>query len=286
MKNKIFLNDKLYASEEAKISVLDRGFLFSDGIYELIPYFNSKPFLFNEHYSRLKNSLKMIRLDNPYSDNEWSEKINSFINGCDYLNFSLYIQITRGVPEIINDGVLREHAATKKYNVSVCMFCSQIDNLSEFMIKEKTAITMDDMRWLQCDIKSISLLYNSLAKTEAHRQGSYEAILIRDNSVTEGCASNVFIVKNDVIKTAPQSNLILPGVTRSFFINEIIKKNKFQFIEKNMTKEELVSADEVFITNSTQGILPITYIDKIKVNNGKCGVITKKLHQYFLKSIN
>ena len=286
MNNKVYLNNEICNIEEAKISIFDRGFLFSDGVYELIPFFNKKPFLFEEHYMRLENSLKMLGLDNPYSKNQWLNKIKMLLSYCEYENFSLYIQITRGEPSNYNDGVLREHAATKKYKTSVSMFFSKINNLSKSIIKCETAITLEDKRWMQCDIKSISLLYNSYAKTLASKKGAYEAILFRNGLLTEGCSSNVFIVKNKKIITPKLSNLILHGITRSYVINEIIKKNKFEIVIDDISEEDLFSSDEVFITNSTQGILPIIKINNKKINKGACGEVSKKIYQLYLKKVN
>ena len=176
MNNKVFFNNKICDAENANVSVFDSGYLFSDGIYELIPYFNKKPFLLEDHYHRLKKSLAMIGLKNPYEKKDWIKNIEILVETCEFDNFSLYIQVTRGVPKNIDDGVLREHAATKKYNPSVCMFCSQIQNLSKTNPILKNAINMEDKRWLKCDIKSISLLFNAYAKTLANDQGAYEAI--------------------------------------------------------------------------------------------------------------
>ena len=123
MNNKVFFNNKICDAEDAKVSVFDRGYLFSDGVYELIPYFKKKPFLQDEHYHRLEQSLEMIGLKNPFEKEVWLEKIEKLIDLCEFENFSLYIQVTRGVTKKLDDGVLREHAATKKYYPSVCMFC-------------------------------------------------------------------------------------------------------------------------------------------------------------------
>jgi len=283
LKNKVFLNGSIKNDLDAKVSIFDRGYLFSDGIYELIPYFNSKPFLIDEHYSRLTESLGMIGINNPYTKKEWFRNIDNLLQNCEFENFYLYIQVTRGVPENTKDGIMREHAATKKYNTSVCMFYSEITNLVERNISGKKAITLEDKRWKQCDIKSISLLFNTYAKTLAYNEGAFEAILIRNNIITEGCSSNVFIVKNNVIKTSPKSNLILPGVTRSFVIDEVIKKNNYKIIIENFSEDELFESDEIFITNSTQGILPITCLNEKDINKGLCGDITKELYNIFIK---
>ena len=286
MSNKIFLNDNLVDIEEAKISVFDRGYLFSDGIYELIPFFKGKPFLLEDHYQRLERSLDMVGISNPYSKAEWKDKIYRFSKENDYKNFSLYIQITRGVPSDFSDGIFREHAATKKYTSSVTMFTSEIKGFPSFAPKREKAIILDDKRWLQCDIKSISLIYNAYAKTLASRSEAYEAILVRNNNITEGCSSNVFIVKDSVIKTCPKTNLILPGITRSFIINQIIKKNNYKFKEENFSLDELKSADEIFVTNSTQGVIEINKLDDKEIGDGEFGPISKKIYENFVESVN
>jgi len=267
----------IYDATEAKISVFDRGYLFSDGVYELIPYFKSKAFLFNEHFYRLKNSLNMIDMDNPYEDKIWINKIDNFLENCSYDNFFLYIQITRGVPNDLNEEILREHSATKTYNPTVFMFYSPIKNIIECSLNSVNAITLEDKRWMQCDIKSISLLFNSYAKTLADKLDAYEAILIRDGNITEGCSSNIFIIKDNVIKTAPKSNLILPGVTRAFIIEKVIKNNDFKIHEESFDVGELLKADEVFLTNSSQGILSIKKIDKHIIKTKSENNITQKL---------
>ena len=286
MKNKVYINEKIYDAENAKVSIFDRAYLFSDGIYELIPYFDKKPFLFDDHYSRLQKSLRMVEINNPYSEDKWVNDIENFVKTCIFENFYLYIQVTRGIPENFDDNILREHAATKNYKTCVTMFYSKIKNLKDNNIIGKKSIIMDDKRWMNCDIKSISLLYNSYAKTIAHKQGAFEAILLRDGIVTEGCSSNVFIIKNNTIKTSPESNLILPGVTRSFVINSVIKDSDYDVRVENFSEEELLDADEIFITNSTQGILPITHINNKEINNAKCGDITSKLYKIFTEKIN
>ena len=285
MTNKVFINNLICDAEEAKISIFDRGYLFSDGIYELIPYFNSKSFLFDGHYLRLEQSLKMIDLKNPYTKKEWVSRINEITSSCKYKNFSLYIQVTRGIPENFNDNNLREHAATKNYTPSVVMFCSEISDLSKKNLVGQKAIVIEDKRWLQCDIKSIALLFNSYAKTLAHKENAYEAILVRDGYVTEGCTSNVFIVKNNIIKTAPQSNLILPGVTRKFLIDEVAVRSNIDISIQNYTQDDLMNADEVFITNSTKGILPITKLNNNILNKGSYGPVTEILYKEFLQHI-
>ncbi len=285
MKNKVFVNDEIHDAENAKISVFDRGYLFSDGIYELIPYFNSKPFLFDEHYNRLEKSLEMIDLVNPYGKDDWMDKIENLIKYCDFKNFSLYIQITRGTPINYNDNILREHAVTRGYKPTVCMFFSEINSLPKELTEKKNAITMEDKRWMQCDIKSISLLFNAYAKTVAHSQGAYEAILIRNGIVTEGCSSNVFIIKNKIIKTTPESKHILPGITRSYVIEELIKNNGYEVTVADFSENDLVNADEVFVTNSTQGIVPITCIDGNDISSGLCGEITERLYKKFVRSL-
>ena len=283
MKNKVFINEEIFDTADAKVSAFDRGYLFSDGVYELIPYFKSKPFLFEAHFSRLKNSLKMVGIDNPYEDAPFKNKIDNFLENCSYDNFYLYIQITRGAPNNLNSEILREHSPTKIYNPTVFMFYSPIKNLIKNSLNSVNAITLEDKRWTQCDIKSISLLYNSYAKTLANKLDAYEAILIRDGYITEGCSSNIFIIKDDVIKTTPKSNLILPGVTREFILEKVIKDSGFKMHEENFGLDELLKADEVFLTNSSQGILVIDKIDQHIIKNNSENKITHKLFNSYKK---
>ena len=283
MKNKVFINDEIFDTAEAKVSVFDRGYLFSDGVYELIPYFKSKPFLFEAHFSRLNNSLKMVGMQNPYGDISFKNKIDNFLENCSYDNFYLYIQITRGAPNNLNSEILREHSPTKIYNPTVFMFYSPIENLIKNSLNTVNAITLEDKRWTQCDIKSISLLYNSYAKTLANKLDAYEAILIRDGYITEGCSSNIFIIKNNVIKTAPKSNLILAGVTREFILDKVIKDSGFTIHEENFGLDELLKADEVFLTNSSQGISIIDKIDQHVIKNNKENTITHQLFNSYIK---
>ena len=196
MTNKVYINGNIYAANDAKVSIFDRGYLFSDGVYELIPYFNSKPFLLEEHYSRLQKSLEMLEIENPYSKDKWLSSIETLLKSCQFENYYLYIQVTRGWPRNFDDNILREHAATKDYQTCISMFYSKINSLKNKKTLSTKAITMEDKRWMQCDIKSVSLLYNSYAKTIAHKKGAYEAILVRDGYVTEGCSSNVFVIKD------------------------------------------------------------------------------------------
>ena len=286
MTNKVYINGNIYAANDAKVSIFDRGYLFSDGVYELIPYFNSKPFLLEEHYSRLQKSLEMLEIENPYSKDKWLSSIETLLKSCQFENYYLYIQVTRGMPKNFDDNILREHAATKDYQTCTSMFYSKINSLKNKKFSSKKAITLEDKRWMKCDIKSVSLLYNSYAKTIAYKSGAYEAILIRDGYITEGCSSNVFIIKNNIIYTSPESNLILPGVTRSFVINNIIKECGYEIRIEDFNEDDLLNADEIFITNSTQGILPITHINNKLVKNNEDSKITQKLHETFIKKIN
>lgn len=286
MNNKVFINEDIIDLKDAKVSIFDRGYLFSDGVYELIPYFDSKPFLLEEHYSRLRKSLDMIEIKNPYDKDRWFHNIERFLKSCQYRDFYLYIQVTRGMPESFDDNILREHAATKNYKTCVTMFFSKIKNIKKEAVSGKKSITMEDKRWMQCDIKSVSLLYNSYAKTVAYKKGAYEAILVRDGYITEGCSSNVFIVKNNIIKTSPESNLILPGVTRSFVINDVIADSNYDIRIENYKEDDLLNSDEVFITNSTQGILPITHINDKQINDSICYEVTKNLQEIFISKIH
>ena len=286
MINKVYINGDIYDANDAKVSIFDRGYLFSDGVYELIPYFDSKPFLMEEHYLRLQRSLEMIELENPYNKDKWFANIEKLLKSCHFENYYLYIQVTRGMPRNFDDNILREHAATKDYQTCISMFYSKINSLKNKKTLSTKAITMEDKRWMQCDIKSVSLLYNSYAKTIAHKKGAYEAILVRDGYVTEGCSSNVFVIKDNIIYTSPESNLILPGVTRLFVINDVIKDNGYDIRLESFSEDEMLNADEIFITNSTQGILPITHVNDKLVKNNNNSNISQKLQEIFISKIS
>ena len=273
MTNIVYLNGDLLAKEDAKVSVLDRGFLFADGIYEVIPVYNDKPFRLEQHLARLQYCLEQVDIDNPHSNIEWKNIINTLIkrNGGGHL--SIYLQITRGVSET------RNHDKPDDISPTVFLMASEL-TVDETNIATTSAALLEDIRWQFCDIKSISLLGNMLLKNQAKAKGHSEAILHRDGFVTEGSTSNVFIVKHREVFTPPQNNLILGGITRDVII-ELAEAAGLKVHQQQITVDELLAADEVWITSSSREISPVTNIDENIIGNGNIGPVAKVLHQEF-----
>ena len=280
----VYLNGDYVALDNAHISVLDRGFIFGDGIYEVVPVYGGHPFRLPHHLQRLDNSLTAVRIKNPLSRVQWQEAIEQIIARNQYHDQSVYLQVTRGVAP-------RHHSFPHQNNPTVLIMTSplegQPDEISETGIR---AITLQDNRWLNCHIKSISLLPNVLLRQEAQDKDAQEAILIRDGMATEGTASNLFIVLNDCLFTPPMGPLLLPGVTRNLVV-EIAKKNDLCLKERDIMETELTNAQEIWLTSSTKEILPVTTLNDKMVGNGKPGPFWQKMmaayqeHKELLRSM-
>jgi D-alanine transaminase len=266
----VYLNGDFLPESKAHVSVLDRGFIFGDGIYEVIPVYGGKLFRFSEHMSRLQNSLDAIKIINPLSTTEWGKTLTELIHLNDDGDLSLYLQVTRG-------SAIRDHALPENPVPTVFAMCNTLKPLeSEIIDKGVAAITLDDIRWLRCNIKAISLLPNILLRQEALDQDAAEAILIRDGQATEGAASNLFAVINGVITTPPKGPMLLPGITRDLVL-ELAKNNGLSYQEKNISLPELQQADEIWLTSSTKEILSVTQLDGKTVANGKPGPLYQQL---------
>ena len=266
----VFLNGKFLPESQAHVSVLDRGFIFGDGIYEVIPVYGGKLFRFNEHMSRLQNSLDAIKIINPLSTTEWEQTLTELIHLNGDGDQSLYLQITRGSSK-------RDHALPENPTPTVFAMCNELQPLAAKIINEGVAaITIDDIRWSRCHIKATSLLPNILLRQEALDQGAAEAILIRDDQATEGAASNLFAVIDGVVTTPPKGPMLLPGITRDLVL-ELAKNNALPYQEKTISLAELQQADEIWLTSSTKEILPVTQLDGKAVANGKPGPLHHRL---------
>lgn len=272
----VYLNGEFIPKDKAFISVNDRGFLFGDAIYEVIPVFNSKVFRLQEHLERLDSSLKKIYMDNPLADDEWEAIFSELINKNQLSNSSIYLQVTRGVSE-------RDHAIDLPEHPTIYAF---IKTIPDYQHGEGiSAITHEDIRWGQCDIKATTLLPTIILRHKAKEQDAKEAILYRDNIVTEGAATNVFVIKNNNIYTPTQDKRILPGVTRNLII-ELLTDSDSPVIVKDISLDELKTADEVWVSSSTWEIVPIIKIDDSLINNGKPGPLWSKtlaLYQTYKK---
>ncbi len=270
----VYLNGEFLPMSEARVPVLDRGFIFGDGVYEVVPVYARRPFRLPEHLRRLQYSLDQIRLANPHADAEWSRLILELIARCPHDDQSLYLQVTRGVAK-------RDHAFPKNTAPTVFMMTNALSTPSADMVANgAAAVTAEDNRWLRCDIKSIALLGNVLMRQLAVDAGAAETILLRDGFLTEGSASNVFIVRNGVVITPPKSNLILPGTTWDV-IHELALKAGMPFEDRPVSREELLSADEVWISSATREVLAISRLDGKPVGTGAPGPLFRRMHALF-----
>lgn len=270
MKNNVFLNGKFVAADEANVSVFDRGFIFGDGIYEVIPVYGGRPFRLPQHLQRLQSNLDSVRISNPHSNSEWSDVITTLIKEIDASDQAIYLQITRGVAP-------RDHAFPENTKPTVFAYSKALAYADEAeMTNGVSAITTADIRWRRCDIKSIALLGNVILRQQAVEQGAAEAILLHDNHVTEGAASNIFVVKDNTLYTPPKNEQILPGITRDLVV-ELANANNIHCKEVSVSVDLLRCADEVWLTSSTKEVLPIVRIDNVAVSNGSPGPMHEQM---------
>jgi len=262
----VYLNGAFLPPEEACISPLDRGFLFGDGIYEVIPSYQGRFFLLEEHVERLRRSLREIRLPDPQPDQGWAGVLEQMLERNPGGDRSVYLQVTRGAAP-------RDHAFPKGVAATVFAMVSPIalprPDLSE---RGVAAISLPDQRWGRCDIKSVALLPNVLARQQAVEQGAVEALLLRDRMLTEGAASNVFVVSGGAIITPPLGQEILPGITRRFLL-DALREEGWDCREDPLPESVLRSADEIWLTSSTKELLPVTALDGRPVGEGRPGPV-------------
>ena len=255
-----YLNGKFLDLKEAKISPLDRGFLFGDAIYEVIASYNNKPFKIEDHLDRLFINLKDIKISVNYSRQEVKNILESVIEENDLSNQIIYLQISRGHEDI------RDHipGPSPSPTIFVCSFpLKNIPNAQTTSIK---ASLKKDFRWRKSNIKSTSLLANVMYKIQASEEDFFEIILQENGYITEGAVSNVFCVKNNEVKTPSLENNILPGITRSVII-DIVNKIGIKITESKISVEDFMNSDEIWITNTTKGILLVSEIDEVQVSN-------------------
>ena len=268
--DQIYLNGSFLPRSEAQIPIMDRGFLFGDGVYELIPVFNKKIFLLEEHLKRLKNSLNLIQMN----DVKGLDKIISTLIKKNTKNtFFIYLHITRGVQSS------RNHIYSENIEPTILLMCEDYPAFPKDSIRKGFQATIqNDFRWMKSNIKSISLLGNVLLKNYASSNECYETLLIRDNRLTEGSTSNVFIVKDEIIYTPKLSNELLPGVTRGLLI-KLLGQNNFKVIESDISQSDLINADEVWCSSSTNSVVPIVKVDNNVISDGKSGKISIKAYE-------
>jgi len=270
----VFLNGKFLPIEEAKVPVLDRGFIFGDGVYELVPVYSRVPFRLDEHLARLERSLAETRIRNPYTRAQWRELIYRLVDAQSFDDQGVYFQVTRGVAK-------RDHAFPKDVEPTVFMMSNPlVTPPRELVQKGAAAVTAQDNRWLRCDIKSISLIGNCLLRQLSAEAGAVETILFRDGKLTEAAASNVFVVKRGVILSPPKSSLILPGITYDVVV-ELAGASGLPLELRDVTEPEVRGADEIWVSSSSKEVLPIVALDAVPVGDGRPGPLFGRMYQLY-----
>ena len=267
----VFLNGRFMSLDEARISPLDRGFLFGDGVYEVIPAYGGRLFRLCEHITRLETSLTNIRMEPPYSKKQWSTILPQLLRGTG--DQSVYIQVTRGAD------LKRDHAIPCQVRATVFAMVSPIPAVQE-PPTGVSAITLEDTRGNLCHIKATTLLANILMRQNALDQGCAEAILMRRGIIVEGAASNVFAVVDNCIITPPKSPQILPGITRDLVL-DLARSNDLSAEETTLSLDDLKRATEIWLTSSTREILPVVILDGAPVGGGETGPLWRKMRQYY-----
>lgn len=271
MADTVYLNGEYLPLADAKVSVMDRGFLFGDGVYEVIPVYNGRLFRLTDHLDRLEASLAGIRLQLAYDEARWLAIMQPLLT--DDRDQYIYLQITRGAAP------KRDHAFPEGVAPTVFVMCA---DLKPFAGKQTgiKAITLDDTRWQRCNIKATALLAHLLLRQEAVEHDCAEAILIKNGYVTEGAASNLFAVIDDELITPPKSNDILAGITRDVIL-ELAAKHGIAHREDVIAREALQVASEIWVTSSTREIVPVVELDGAKVGDGRPGPLLRQMDELF-----
>lgn len=265
-----FVNGRFLPLAEAMVSIEDRGFQFGDGVYEVIRTYGGRPFELTAHLARLDRSAQALDLRQPYSHQQWNRQILDGIQQAGYPEAKVYIQVTRGVAP-------RDHAYAPDLSPTVVMTVRELHPLDHSVQAAGVeAVTIEDIRWGRCDIKSVNLLANVLARQQAKREQVFETILVKNGQVTEGAVSNVAIVRNGAVVTAPEGPHILSGVTRAVVL-QMTRQAGVSVQERYFTQEELLAADEVFLTGTTVEVLGVVRVNGKMIGGGKPGPITKRL---------
>jgi D-alanine transaminase len=274
MGDMVFLNGEILPIEQAKIPVLDRGFIFGDGIYELVPVYSRVPFRLEEHLTRLERSLREVRIKNPYTRAEWRDVIQRLIAAQPFEDQGLYFQVTRGVAK-------RDHAFPQGVEPTVFAMSNPLVSPPAALVERGAAArSAADFRWQRCDIKSISLIGNCLLRQVSADAGEAETILFRDGRLTEASASNVFVVKSGVIQAPPKSQLILPGITYDVVV-ELARGAGMPLEFRDIAEAEVRAADELWVTSSSKEVLAIVSLDGRPIGDGKPGPVFRSMYALY-----
>jgi D-alanine transaminase len=270
-----YLNGSYLPLAEARLSPLDRGFLFGDGAYEVIPVYSGHPFRLAEHLQRLENTLEAIRLPNPHPAAEWSEIVTTLVANNVWDDQSVYLQVTRGADRV------RKHAFPATICPTVFLMIEPLVTPEQAQLDAGVAvISAADYRWLRCDLKTVSLLANCLLRQQAVDAGCAEAVLFRDGFLTEGAASNIFVVRDGVLLAPPKSRLLLPGITYDVIL-ELAARHGVLVEVREISEDEARNADELWMTSSTKEVLPITTLDGRPVGTGRPGELARRMHGWY-----
>lgn len=271
----VYLNGEFLPLAEAKISPLDRGFLFGDGVYEVIPVYSRRPFRIDEHLARLQQTLDGIRLANPLSADGWRAVLTRLVAEAGSEDQSVLLQVTRGADS------KRDHAFPQGVPPTVFAFSAPLVTPGEAVRATGiSAISIPDPRWKRCDLKVISLLANVLARQQAVDAGCVETILLRDGLLSEGAASNIFVVKDGVLLAPPKDWRMLPGITYDVVL-ELAARHGMPYEVRDIAEAELRSADELWMTSSTKEVLPIVTLDGQPVGNGRPGPAAAQMYAWY-----
>ena len=271
----VYLNDEYLPLAQAKISVLDRGFLFADGVYEVIPVYAGRLFRLQQHLARLENSLNGIHLANPFNLSQWQAVLQRLVDLNGGGEQSVYLQVTRG------SGTSRQHEFPAVVSPTVFAMSSPPKPVAEkWLTTGGKAITLPDIRWQHCHLKTIALLPNVLLYQTAKSSGVDEVILLRDGLATECSASNFFIVQDGVVITPPKSEHLLPGVTRDLLL-ELAAAHGMPWAEQPVSEQQLCAASEIWLTSSTKEVVPVTLLNDRPVGNGQPGPLWRQMFDYY-----
>jgi D-alanine transaminase len=276
--NVAFLNGAFVPLAEAKVSIEDRGFQFGDGVYEVIRTYTGRPFALEAHLARLDRSAAALDLIQPYSHAEWTDHILEGIRRAAFPEAKIYIQLSRGVAP-------RDHAYSTELTPTVVMTVREFHPLDRSMQAAGVdALTTEDIRWGRCDIKSVNLLANVLARQQVKQAQVFEAILVRAGLVTEGAVSTVMVVRSGTVMTAPEGPHILSGVTRAVVL-DLARTEGIPIQERFVSQADLYGADEVFLTGTTVEVLAVVRIDGKVIGDGRPGPITQRLASGFTNRV-
>lgn len=273
--SKVYLNGEYLDEEQAVLPVTDRGLLFGDSVYEVIPAYAGVPFRGQQHLKRLQRSLDAIRLQNPMDNAAWMNMIHTLCAQNPGEDQSIYLQVTRG------NYRKRAHKIPDSVTPNVIAFTAPIAARDPRIAEQGMhAITLQDIRWHRCDIKTTNLLANVLAQAQAADQNAEDAILIRDGEAKEGTASNLFIVSEGLLITPPDSDQLLPGVTRDLVL-ELAAEAQLPFAQASISEADLEGAEEIWLTSSTREVAPVVSLNGKPVGDGKPGRYWRHMDQLY-----